>query len=178
MYLKDLIEWLESKPEDMVMSQGLGGPTSWRGSYSELAFIPSPDPQSIGQMLEAARSAHGQTFTGYKGGDYTMGDYSDVHLAAWGEIGRPITADTLELWSGRTVGMTSEAWRDGWPLEGRRVLVSHRARTVHRGIGEVVLSEVVIAFHDGGTWIFDDGDVETCGPLPWMPLPESVGDDR
>lgn len=79
MKLKDLIELLEKFPSDMRVAQGFGNPHSWRGVYSELAFEPVDDT-TVGEMLSEARSAVGQTYTGWKGGDYLMTLDTDVNV--------------------------------------------------------------------------------------------------
>jgi hypothetical protein len=54
---------------------------SWRGSYDELAIIASDDERpTVAAFLDACRDADGKTFTGYKGGEYTMARDSDVYV--------------------------------------------------------------------------------------------------
>ena len=43
-------------------------------------------------QLEAARSALGATYGGWKGGDYTMSEWSEVHLAIEGTTGEPLSS--------------------------------------------------------------------------------------
>lgn len=85
MTLLQLIEKLEALPAEAVFKQGFGRAHSYRGYYYELAFSPA-DNVTVGAMLEAARSANGATYEGWKGGGFTMGLSSEVHLAADGEI--------------------------------------------------------------------------------------------
>lgn len=82
--LGDLVERLEREDPDRVVPMGFANPHSYRGDYSKLAFEPARDV-TIGAMLDAARAALGATFGGYKGGDYTMHDYTEVWLANYGE---------------------------------------------------------------------------------------------
>jgi hypothetical protein len=89
MILKDLIEELEKHPKDTIIKNGFGTPMSWRGSYSELAFEPENNV-TIGYMLDNAKSALGKTFTGYKGGEFEMGEYTDCYLAEYGRTGESI----------------------------------------------------------------------------------------
>jgi hypothetical protein len=86
MKLIDLIELLEKFPTDMRVAQGFGNPHSWRGSYDELAFEPVDDT-TVGEMLAEARSAIGQTYTGWKGGDFLM------------TLGTPVNIDYVGRWS-------------------------------------------------------------------------------
>ena len=84
MTLGELIERLEKvKDKSKVIKKGFGEPMSWRGIYSELAFEPAENV-TIQSMLDNAKSAIGKTFKGYKGGDYKMDTYSDVHISEYG----------------------------------------------------------------------------------------------
>ena len=97
MMLKDLIQWLEQQDPDVVVEGGFGEPHSDRGSYDELAFDPA-EYARIGDMLQHAKSARGQTFTGWKGGEFEMGDYTSTLIGRHGECGEPITSANLRLW--------------------------------------------------------------------------------
>lgn len=79
MRLKDLIELLEKFPSDMRVAEGFGNPHSWRGVYAELAFEPVDDT-TVGEMLAEARSAIGETYYGYKGGEFTMALDTSVNI--------------------------------------------------------------------------------------------------
>lgn len=86
MKLGDLITLLEKFPADKKVSQGFGNPHSWRGAYAELAFEPIGET-TVGEMLAAAKEAVGQTYTGWKGGDFTMG------------LDTPVNIDYVGSWS-------------------------------------------------------------------------------
>lgn len=79
MKLKNLIEILEKFPADMRVAQGFGNPHSWRGVYAELAFEPVDDT-TVGEMLSEARSAVGQIYTGWKGGEFLMTLETSVNI--------------------------------------------------------------------------------------------------
>ena len=85
MRLGELIEMLESARPQSV-PRGFGHPHSWRGIYAELAFEPVTNT-TVDQMLSLARSCIGATFEGYKGGDYTMDEYTEVHISY---VGSPV----------------------------------------------------------------------------------------
>ncbi len=53
------------------------------------------------QMLDCAKSSLGQTFRGYKGGDYTMSAHTDVWLAFYGSTGETIGPVLLGYMLGR-----------------------------------------------------------------------------
>lgn len=80
MTLIELIDVLKTMPQDKVVRWGFDHPHSWRGVYDELAFEPAENV-TIGSMLHCAREALHNTYQGYKGGDFTMGEYTEVHIA-------------------------------------------------------------------------------------------------
>lgn len=84
MELRRMIEMLEAADPAMVVPNGFRNPHSYRGYYDDLAFEPAKNI-TVGEMLEAARSAEGATYQGWKGGDYTMHGYSDCWLSVEGE---------------------------------------------------------------------------------------------
>lgn len=79
MNLGKYIETLQSFDPTIELEMGLGNPHSWRGNYSELAFEPKPN-MTVGEMLEEAKGAVGKTFTGWKGGEFKMDEYTSVHV--------------------------------------------------------------------------------------------------
>ena len=97
MILKNLIQWLESQDKNTVVQDGFGSPHSDRGYYENLAFDPVGET-TIGEMLDHAIFADGATFTGWKGGDYEMGDYTEVFIGEFGDCGEPINSANLKLW--------------------------------------------------------------------------------
>lgn len=92
-----LIEWLEKQDQDLIVKDGFGSPHSDRGSYEELAFKPLPEAR-IGDMLAHAKSALGQTFDGYKGGDFTMHENTSCNIGEWGDCGDEIGAIHFKYW--------------------------------------------------------------------------------
>lgn len=90
MNLIEIIKLLKSYPLDKVAELGIGEPCSWRGDYSELAFIEAKNI-TVGDMLRNAESALGDTFTGWKGGEFTMGEYTECHLVdSQRNLGEPL----------------------------------------------------------------------------------------
>ena len=63
---------------------------SYRGYYSDLALGHEPVPElvTVGQLLKRFEDADGRTFTGYKGGDFTMHRKTLVWVASYGNTGR------------------------------------------------------------------------------------------
>ncbi len=99
MTLGELIQILESQDPGLEVPLGFYHPHSYRGFYDELAFEPLENT-TVGAMLEAARSAVGKTYEGYKGGDYTMSEYTEVYLAHYGCCGEGIGEHLLRYMCG------------------------------------------------------------------------------
>lgn len=57
---------------------------SWRGSYCELALEPTTEPITIEELLVQAKEADGKTYTGWKGGEFTMDKFTPIHIAEMG----------------------------------------------------------------------------------------------
>lgn len=89
MILKDLIERLEQEPYENTIRNGFGHSMSYRGDYSQLAFAPA-QYVTVGSMLEEAKRAVGETYYGYKGGEFVMDEYTDVYIAEYGSTGEQI----------------------------------------------------------------------------------------
>lgn len=94
MTLGELIEFLDEYYSDRPVKHGFRNPHSYRGHYDQIAFEPCLDT-TVGDMLEAAQSAIDATFSGWKGGDYTMTLDTTVNIAREGRTGEEITEDML-----------------------------------------------------------------------------------
>lgn len=77
--LESLINILQDEPADKRVKVGFKNPHSHRGYYHNLAFEIAENV-TVGEMLSAAQSALGATYQGWKGGDYTMHEYTSVWL--------------------------------------------------------------------------------------------------
>ena len=67
---------------------------SWRGSYNELSLDPSKEDKGkikATKFIKMLKDANGDTFTGYKGGEYKM------------NLGTPIWADNYGCYQGHMV---------------------------------------------------------------------------
>lgn len=88
MTLDDLISALADLPGDLRLRTemdeipiNVGGFHCWRGDYRQLAINYPSEPCTVAEVLEQAREAMSQVFTGYKGGDYAMSGSVQVYLA-------------------------------------------------------------------------------------------------
>lgn len=102
MTLGELIEYLEKCDPDLVVPLGFARPHSYRGYYEQLAFSPARNV-TVCSMLGHAKNALDATFTGYKGGEYTMRDYTDCWIAEYGSgDGQGIGPILLDYMTGKT----------------------------------------------------------------------------
>ena len=93
--LGELISTLERMPRDKILNNAFRGGDSYRGYYDELAFEPC-DEVRVSDLLEDARSCVGVTFSGYKGGEYTMYLNTPIWKAGYGSCGDEITRSMLK----------------------------------------------------------------------------------
>jgi len=91
MTLGSMIKKLESMPAEAII-KGLGSLNSYRGFYCDLAFAPTNKGETISSLLERCKSAMGEVFEGYKGGEYVMGSLTPIWLAGYGDTGDKIVA--------------------------------------------------------------------------------------
>lgn len=103
MTLGELIAALEAEDPAKVVARGFTHPHSYRGYYHDLAFEPDRNV-TVGEMLADAYSAVGETYEGWKGGDFTMGRSTDVWLSYEGCCSdEEITAGSLAAMLTNTV---------------------------------------------------------------------------
>jgi hypothetical protein len=95
MNLGELIEFLRRASPGQRVANGFGGPRSYRGYYEDVAFEPAENV-TLGSMLAHAETALGATFTGYKGGEFTMNESTDTWVAERGNTGDMVTERWLE----------------------------------------------------------------------------------
>jgi hypothetical protein len=81
--LGELIKALEAEDPRKVLPDGFSNPHRWRGDYMDLAFEPAKNV-TVAAMLADAKRSLGATFEGYKGGEYTMEEYTDCWLCEYG----------------------------------------------------------------------------------------------
>lgn len=78
--LGQIITHLKSLPQDQATRITLHSPHSYRGIYEDLAVEPDDSPSTVGEMLSVFDEACGNTYQGYKGGDFKMERYTTVWL--------------------------------------------------------------------------------------------------
>lgn len=71
---------------------------SWRGSYSELALDFSDDniEMKLSVFISILKDSVGHTFTGYKGGEFTMSRHTPVWVANYGNSGNTAVIDVVD----------------------------------------------------------------------------------
>lgn len=90
MSLGELVEALELLDAETKVC-GFGEPHSYRGYYADIAFEPSNECITAIELRRKVKGCVGQTFHGWKGGDYEMVDATRVWIS---EVG---TASGLRL---------------------------------------------------------------------------------
>jgi hypothetical protein len=89
--LGEFIETLDGLPADKpVRFQHGDAPrafVSWRGDYRQLTLTGgmARECPTVAQLRALAVTADGATFTGYKGGEFTMGRHTALYADKWGE---------------------------------------------------------------------------------------------
>jgi hypothetical protein len=69
----------------------IGNPHSYRGYYCDIAFERTLDRATVAEVLAIVEPCLGQTFQGYKGGDFAMGKSTPVFIANYGDCGLAMT---------------------------------------------------------------------------------------
>lgn len=113
MNLEQLIELLERQNPTTVLRRGFHNPHSYRGYYEHLAFEITDDI-CIGNMLRYAKEALGNTYEGWKGGDYIMNGYTDVYLSNVGETGEELGEMLLQCMLNNKIEFNDQmtVWKD------------------------------------------------------------------
>ena len=107
MTLGELIQFLEVRDPERIVPIGFASPHSYRGFYEDLAFEPAKNV-TVGSMLACARDALGRTFTGYKGGEFKMNEYTDIWLANYGDTGESIGPILLSFMTGGAAALAAK----------------------------------------------------------------------
>lgn len=93
-----LIGYMEDQPEHYMVKYDTGESPgeldSYRGYYCDLAIEPSGEPLTVLQFKAKLKEAVGQTFTGYKGGDYKMDETTPLWIAHYGDCSS-VAIDTV-----------------------------------------------------------------------------------
>lgn len=100
--LGELIAALRRKDKEATVTFGLGGhaPTgvcSYRGYYEDLAIQHEQKyGVTVAEFLKMLEEANGATFTGWKGGEFTMSDETAVWVANAGRSHGVAIVDVVE----------------------------------------------------------------------------------
>jgi hypothetical protein len=70
---------------------------SWRGIYAELALeFDGEKTMTVIEFHKMLKECIGKTFTGYKGGEFTMGKNTPVWVANYGNAGNTAVIDIVD----------------------------------------------------------------------------------
>lgn len=96
MTLKEFKTHIESFPNETEFNYGISKPFSWRGVYAEVAFEMLEQPMTKEDILANIELAYTETFRGYKGGEYTYDDHTDIHFET--DCGSYTSGGYVSLW--------------------------------------------------------------------------------
>ena len=71
--------------------EGFGEPHSYRGYYDQIAFAPYDAAEEAVALSVRVAACVGASFTGWKGGDFTMAEETPVWIAHEGSSGDALT---------------------------------------------------------------------------------------
>lgn len=103
-------------PDKVVIADAPNGPVtvsrdvmSYRGYYDQLAI--EPDGQTTaGALATALSEAIGESFQGYKGGDYSMSRNTPVWLSRHGDASGYAVTGVVEAEDAVILNITKEEW--------------------------------------------------------------------
>ena len=86
MTLGKFIEELERLPKEKKIIN-ITYPHSYRGYYSDLAFELDEGENTVKEVLTMVKCCLGETYTGYKGGDFYMDEHTPLWISEYGSTG-------------------------------------------------------------------------------------------
>jgi hypothetical protein len=95
-YLEGVDERYHDLPVKFEWDASPLAPHSYRGYYSDLAFEWTPSVVTAAEFRKLLRQSLGRTFTGYKGGEFTMDEDTPLWTAQYGCTGRAIIGVGME----------------------------------------------------------------------------------
>jgi hypothetical protein len=96
MTITEIINELRKIPSGTIIKHGFSNPDSYRGSYDCLGLEPVENVK-VEDMITCLESAIGNTFEGYKGGDFTMYEDTECYMAEYGCCGEEINSFYVNL---------------------------------------------------------------------------------
>ena len=75
--VREILDYLADLDPYAVTSFTLSDPHCDRGSYSDVAFAMTREPSTVAEVYAVIASVIGETYQGYKGGDFTMHAWTD-----------------------------------------------------------------------------------------------------
>ena len=108
--LGDAIAALDAAEDGLPVEFDCGGSpqdvSSYRGYYDDLALEPGAQSTPVIKLRQRLHQALGETFHGYKGGEYVMDAGTPLWCAGWGRCGRAVTG--IDARGDRVILLTRE----------------------------------------------------------------------
>lgn len=96
MTVGEILQLLHAYPEQFETRWSFHGPHSYRGYYDQVAVSVRDDGQTVAEMRRTVADCL-DTFTGWKGGEFTMDADTPVWVAEPGLTGIPLVRQFLFL---------------------------------------------------------------------------------
>ncbi len=93
MTIEEAIKYLQQFDPNTPTKESFGSPCSYRGDYYQLAFEKNDYSDTVGGLIDTLKNSIGKTYTGYKGGEFTMNEYTNVYLVdEYSNVGEELTS--------------------------------------------------------------------------------------
>jgi hypothetical protein len=96
MTVGEILAYLSHLPKHKPTRWAFSCPHSYRGYYEQVAIMAHDYESTVGGLIEEVTMCL-STFTGWKGGEYTMDRDTPVWVASAGNTGFPLTWSFLDL---------------------------------------------------------------------------------
>lgn len=94
MSLGMVLVYLRSLPPGTLVSKFIDA-HSYRGYYECIGVQPTNETTTAAESIDFFKSINGQTYFGWKGGEFRMRHASRVFIASEGSCGKPMTIQAL-----------------------------------------------------------------------------------
>ena len=96
MNIKNLLKALRKFDSDTIISGVSTEFRSYRGYYEHLAMSPNVEYMPVEVFCQALEDQIGKTFTGFKGGEYTVHESTELFVASYERTGEGVIGVRLD----------------------------------------------------------------------------------